>query len=191
MWAYLANAVEFLVNTLFGLYIVAVLLRLLLGWVRADFYNPISITLVKVTNPLLIPLRRLIPGYAGFDWSSAILLFLLQFLELNLICILKGAPHHLPGMFLWSLAELLALTVNVFLFSVIIEALLSWINPGQNPLERIVSRLNYPILSPVRRRLPTLPGLDFSPLVVILVLQVFSLLLIAPLQDLGRAWTQG
>ena len=183
---YVTDAIVFLVSTLFSLYITAVLLRLLLGWVRADFYNPISMILVKVTNPLLVPLRRVIPGYGGFDWAAAILLIALQFLELTVICFIVGQPHRMVGTLVWAIAELLALTLNVFLFSIIIEALLSWFNPGANPLERLLYRLNYPLLNPVRRRMPPLAGLDLSPLVVIIALQFLSLLLVAPLQGLGH-----
>ena len=82
---YVGNAATFLISTLFSFYILLVLLRMLLGWVRADFYNPISQFLVKATNPPLIPLRRFIPGYGGVDLAAVVLLIALQALELLLI----------------------------------------------------------------------------------------------------------
>ncbi|HSR62519.1 MAG TPA: YggT family protein, partial [Gammaproteobacteria bacterium] len=87
--SYLSNAGEFLISVIFDLYILAVMLRFLLQWVRADFYNPFSQFLVKVTNPALRPLRRIIPGYAGIDWPSILLMLILQAVELVLISLLK------------------------------------------------------------------------------------------------------
>jgi len=188
---YLSNAIVFLIGTLFGIFLFAVLLRLLLGWVRADFYNPLSLALIKVTDPLLLPLRRLIPGYGGFDWAAVILLMVLQFLEITLIGLAQGQIYRVVGTLVWSVAELLALTLNLFIFSIIIEAILSWFSPGHNPLVGLLYRLNYPLLNPVRRRLPSMSGLDLSPLVVILILQLLSILIIAPLQDLGHALSLG
>lgn len=191
MGGYFINAVAFLVSTLFGFFILAVLLRFLLGLVRADFYNPLSLTLLKITNPLLLPLRRIISGYYGFDWAALVLLLALQFLEISAIVLLKGQAYRVPGILLWSIAELLSLTVNVFIFSILIEALMSWFNPGHNPLTPLLYRLNYPLLNPARRRLSSTFGIDLSPFVVIVVLQLFSLLIVAPLLDLGHSLALG
>ncbi len=188
---YVTDAIVFLVSSLFGIYILALLLRLLLGWVRADFYNPLSIALVRTTDPLLFPLRRVIPGYGGIDWAAAVLLISFQIMELAVICLIEGQPPRLLGLLLWAIAELLALSLNIFLFSIIIGALLSWVSPGTNPLEQILYRLNYPLLNPVRKRLPSMSGIDLSPLVVIIALQFISMILIAPLQGLGHELALG
>ncbi|CAK0739189.1 YggT family protein [Gammaproteobacteria bacterium] len=186
MGHYLGDAITFLISTLFGLFLFTVLLRLLLGWMRADFYNPLAQALVKITNPLVLPLRRLIPGYGGFDWASMIVLLALQFLEITLIGLAQGQSYWIIGTLVWSIAELLTLTLNLFIFSIIIEAMLSWFSPGPNPLIGLLYRLNYPLLNPVRRRLPSMSGLDLSPLVAIIILQLFSILIIAPLRDQGH-----
>jgi len=181
---YLRNPIEFLLSVLFGLYITAVLLRFLLQWARADFYNPLSQAIVKLTNPALRPLRRIIPGFGGIDVAAIVLLILLQ-LTLGLIFLALGIPLSPPGMpfhpalpiWLWTIAELVDLAFNVFIFSLIIQAVLSWVNPGHyNPVSSLLNRLNEPLLRPVHRVIPPFSGLDLSPLVVILLLQVAKML---------------
>lgn len=184
---YFANAIIFLISTCFGIYIFALLMRFLLGLVRADFYNPISAALIKITNPLLLPLRRIIPGYGGFDWAALLLLIGLKFAEINLIGLVMGHSYKILGAIIWAIGDLLELTLNVFIFAIIIEAMMSWFNPGANQLSHLLYRLNYPFLNPTRKRLPSISGIDLSPFIVVIILQLFSLLVIDPIQDLGRS----
>lgn len=188
---YVGNAIVFLVQAAFGLYLLAVMLRLLLGWIRADFHNPLSQFVVRLTNPLLLPLRRIIPGFGGIDVAAVILLFLLQSGELFLIGLVIGSGYRASGILIWTIAELLALLLNIFLFSIIAEAVLSWISQGHNPISPLLRRLNYPLLAPLRRHIPTLSGLDFSPFVAILLIQLSAMLFVAPIRDLGQALAGG
>jgi YggT family protein len=190
--SYVGNAATFLISTLFGLYLLAILLRLLLQWVRADFYNPISQFLVRLSNPLLKPMRRYIPGYGGIDLASIILLLLLQMLELLLILWLRGGSPNPGGLLLWSIAELLGLTVHLYMVTIIVQVVLSWVNPGAyHPVNTMLYQLNEPLLGPARRMLPPMGGFDLSPLIVLVLLQLASMLLVAPLRDLGTGLTLG
>ncbi len=183
--SYLGNPLAFLVQTLFGLYILAVMLRFLFQIVRADFYNSLSQLIVRVTDPVLRPLRRLIPTVAGMDTSSLLLMWLLKGLELALVLWIGGITFPTLGPWLWAIPELIALAINVFLFAVIIEVVLSWLNPGQyNPALGPVYSLSERLLNPVRRLLPASGGLDFSPLVVILGLTLLKMLLLPPIIQL-------
>jgi len=185
---YVGNAATFLIETVFGLYILIVMLRLLLQSVRADFYNPLSQFIVKATQPALRPLRRFIPGYGGLDLAAVALLLLLKLAELGLVSVVLGVAPRIGGLVVLSAAELLALAVNVFLFSILIQVVLSWLSPGTyNPLTTVILALNEPLLGRARRLVRPVAGLDLSPLVVLVVLQLVTLLLIAPLRDLGRA----
>ncbi len=185
---YVSNAGEFLVTTAFGLYVLAVMLRFLLQWVRADFYNPVSQFLVKITNPPLKPLRRFIPGYAGVDLASVVLMLLLKTLEWYILLWLKGVPGSPGGVFFLAIADLLSLAINVFLVAILIQVILSWVNPGvHNPVSGLLWRLNEPLLGPARRLLPPISGLDLSPILVLILLQLLKLLLVAPIRDLGRS----
>lgn len=183
---YFAASTIFLIQTLFGLYILVVMLRLMLQWVRADFYNPVSQFIVKITNPPLKPLRRIIPGWGGIDLSSVFLLIALQMLELFLVNMTMGRAFGIGGLFIVSLAELLELLINVFIGAILIQVILSWVAPGSyNPLIGLVHRIAEPALAPARRILPPMSGIDFSPLVVLIVLQLLKILLVAPIANFG------
>ncbi|MEO5702989.1 MAG: YggT family protein [Gammaproteobacteria bacterium] len=183
---YFSNAGVFLVQSLFGLYILAVMLRLLLQMVRASFYNPLSQFLVKVTNPVLVPLRRIIPGVAGFDVASLVLLFALQLLQLVLIALMLDQNLNIAGLALLAIAKLIGLLINVFFFSILIQIILSWVRPGDySPVSALIHNLNEPLLGPARRLLPPMGGFDLSPILVIIGLQLLSILLVAPLTDMA------
>jgi len=183
---YIGNAGQFLIDTLFGLYIMTFMLRFLFQWARADFYNPVSQFLVKVTNPLLVPLRRLIPGLFGLDMAALLIMFLLGFLKLTLVMLISGGSI-LPATFaVYTIAELLQLAIYIFIFTIIVQAIISWINPhSYNPVTSLLYSLNQPLLRPAQRILPDLGGLDLSPLLVLIVLQLLLMLLVAPLKDLA------
>ena len=129
MTPYFLQAGIFLVEVAFGFYLLAVLLRLLFQIARADFYNPIAQFLVVITNPLLLPLRRVIPGFAGIDWASVALLAALKLAELYLIGWMKDFTPAFAGMALVGLAQLLRLAVYVYLVAILVRVVLSWVNP--------------------------------------------------------------
>ncbi len=184
---YFAQAALYLIEIVFGLYILAVLLRYLLARVRADFYNPLSQFLVKITNPPIKPLRRFIPGYLGVDWPSIILLLFLQGLEIIMIALVSnGHIPAPPGLFFLIVANLLKTVIYVHMFIIIIQIVISWVNPGAyNPITVIMYQLSEPILKPARRLIPPAGGFDFSPMIAIIVLQLMLILLVSPLMDLG------
>ncbi|MBL3588175.1 MAG: YggT family protein [gamma proteobacterium endosymbiont of Lamellibrachia anaximandri] len=180
---YLANPAIFLIQTLFGLYILAVMLRLILQLVKADFYNPVSQFLVRATNPPLKLLRRFIPGFGGIDISSIVLVWALKSAELGLVILLSGASVNALGPFLWAIPELVELLINIFLFAILIQVILSWINPGAyNPASTLLHSLTDPVMRPARRILPPISGLDLSPMLVMIGLVLLKMLLLPPLR---------
>jgi YggT family protein len=184
--SYLLNPLEFILNTLFGLYILIVMVRFLLQWMRADFYNPVSQFVVKVTNPALRPLRRVIPGWGGIDFAAVVLMLLLQLLSLTLILLFRGQGVPLPTLLFWSLAELVSLAINVYIGAILIQVIISWVNPGTyNPVTSLLHTLTEPLMRPARRLLPPVSGFDLSPLLVLLGLQVLKMLAIPPLMMLA------
>ncbi|MEX2479904.1 MAG: YggT family protein [Gammaproteobacteria bacterium] len=183
---YFSNAGVFLINAVFGLYILAVLLRFLFQLVRADFYNPLCQAIVTVTNPPLRPMRRYIPALGGLDTSSMVLLLVLQAINTLLVALVLGLTPALGGVLVVAVAELLNKTVWIFIAAVFIEVILSWVAPrSYNPLVSVIQALTAPLLQPVRRTVPPLGALDLSPLIVLLGLQLTQILLVAPLRDLG------
>lgn len=183
--SYLTNPVVFLVQTLFGLYITVVVIRFLLQWARADFYNPISQFVVKVTSPVLRPLRQLIPGYGGMDLASLLLAWLLKAVELALLAMLLGLGRSPLAALGWAVPGLIELVINIFLFAVLIRVILSWVNPDPyNPAVELLKRLTDPVMRPAQRLLPPIGGIDLSPMLVMIGLVLLQMLLIPPLKAL-------
>ena len=184
--SYLADAVIYLVDTVAGLYLIAVILRFLLQLLRADFYNPLSQFVVNITNPPLRPLRRFIPGFRGLDIASLTLAFIVATIKLLIISTIAGVTLNLASTILLSIADILQTTVYIFIFITIARAVLSWFQQGgQNPIERLLSSLSEPLLKPLRRILPELGGLDFSPFALIILLTLILKLIVKPITDSG------
>ena len=183
--SYLSNPIIFLLDTIFSFYILAVLLRFLLQWVGGDFYNPISQFLVKITHPPLRLLRRYIPAVGKVDTSSLVLLMSLQMFSDFIVLTLKGMPFSFAALTLLSFSQLITLLINVFVFAVFARAILSWINPGTfNAASNLLYSITEPLLSSCRRMIPDIGGIDLSPLIVLVGLQLAKMLIIPPLQQL-------
>ena len=182
---YYSDPVIFLLDTVFSFYILAVLLRFLLQWVGGDFYNPISQFLVKITHPPLRFLRRHIPAIGRVDTSSIILLLSLQMLSDALTLLVTGVSFGFAALVLLSFSQLVSLFINVFVFAIFARAILSWLNPGAfNGISNLLDSLTEPLLGMCRRILPDLGGIDLSPLVALMGLQLAKMLIIPPLQQL-------
>lgn len=173
----------YLLQTLGGLYLMVVLLRLLLQIARADFYNPISQFVVKATNPLLLPLRKLIPGLLGVDLASIVLALLVAMALGQLVLLIAGLGLINPLYLLaWSAVAVLAGTANLLFWALIIMVIASWVAPGSyNPALLLIRQLLAPVMAPFQRLLPPLGGLDLSPIFVLIALNIVSSFLIPSL----------
>ncbi len=176
----------FLLQALFGIVILILLLRFLFQLMRVDFYNPISQTVSRISDPVLRPIRPLLPSSRRIDSASLVLLLLLQFLHLLLIASLQGIQANLLGLAILSVTELLSLTAGIFFWSIIILAVLSWFQPhAHHPGVSMLQQLSDPLLGPIRRRIPPTAGVDFTPIIALLGIKVAEFLLVAPLQDIA------
>ncbi|RMF19644.1 MAG: YggT family protein [Gammaproteobacteria bacterium] len=159
-------------------YATIVLLRFLLQWARADFYNPISQFVVKATNPLLLPLRRLIPGFGGLDIAALVLGWLVMALMLTGLFAVSGfplSPGFIAGLALIKLAEII---LNVYFWAIIAVIALSWIAPGSyHPAAILLHQLTEPVMKPFRKVIPPMGGLDLSPIIVFLVINILEIVL--------------
>ena len=183
---YMTDPIIFLIDTLFSLYILAVLLRFLLQWCGADFYNPISQFLVKVTHPPLKILRRFVPSIGKIDTSSLVLVLTLQMLSDFSILLLKGVTINIGALTILSITQLISLLINVFIFAVFARAILSWVNPGTfNAAASILDTLTEPLLDICRKVIPDLGGIDLSPLAALLLLQLAKMVILPPLHELA------
>jgi YggT family protein len=181
MAAEVANALLFLVKSLFYVAMGVFLLRILLQAVRADFYNPISQTIWRVTHSVSTPLQKILPRVRRFDTASAAVLFVLAFLYVESVVALVGVSVGALSAAWYALLVIFSLLVNLYTLLLLVFAILSWVGPGvSNPASNILWSLNEPLLRPVRRILPPLSGLDFSPMVVMIALQVVERLIPLP-----------
>ena len=177
--SYLTNPLEFLISTLFSLYILAVMLRFILGAVRADFYNPVSQFLVRITNPLLVPMRRVVPSFRQYDTSALLLMLLLQIISLLIVFLLRGASVSFITLLLAAIGELVVLAFNVFIFAIVIQVIISWISPGTyNPVNALLYSITRPVMAPIQRLIPPVSGIDLSPLVALIGLQILKMLVL-------------
>lgn len=183
---YLANSAAFVIQTVFSLYILAVMLRFLFQLLRAPFHNPISQFIVTVTNPLLKPLRRIIPGFMGIDMAAVLLMLILQAVEIILILLLYGPLPGPLGVILISIGKLLELTVYIFMFALFARIIIGWINPHlYNHATMLLASLTDFMMRPARRLIPPVGMLDLSPIVLFLLLGLILRLFIQPLLDIG------
>ena len=173
-----AQATSFLIGTLIDLYTTAVMLRLLLQWARADFYNPVCQFLVKVTNPLLIPIRRVIPSIGRLDTASVILMLALQALATWIIAQISQmdmAPVQILTYALIKLGVTLLMTYFILIIAIVV---LSWIGArARHPLVPLLYQLTEPVLRPFRRFVPPIAGIDLSPLFALIMIRFLLLLL--------------
>ena len=186
---YFAQATIFLVELFFDIFILALILRYLFTIVRIDSLNPLSSLIIKITNPLLKPLRRTIPGYFGIDWSSVLALFLVQGIEIILISlIVNGVTPVIGGLVILTIAHLLRMILYIYLFVILIQVIISWINPHayNNSIIKIMYQISMPVLRPTRKLIPSSGGLDFSPLIILVIINLLMILVISPLMDLGQ-----
>ncbi|MEI6354384.1 MAG: YggT family protein [Methylococcus sp.] len=176
----------FLLDTLFSLYIFCLLLRFLFQWCGADYQNPLSQFLIRMTHPPLSLLRRFIPAMGRVDSSALVLILLLQMLEGFLIFLIQGGMPSFSVLSIWSITQLIELTLNIYFYAIIIRALLSWVGPSvYNPAISLLFSLTEPVMATSRRLLPITGGIDLSPIVVIMAIQLIRMLILPPLQNLA------
>ncbi len=185
--SYWADPVVFIVDSLASLYILALLLRFLLQWCAAPYYNPISQFLVKITHPPLRFLRRWVPPIGKIDSASLLLMLVLQALANFFIVQLQGMAIGIGALVVLSTADLVSLLLNVLVFAVFARALLSWVNPGGGgAASAILISLTEPLLTVARKIIPDFGGMDFSPLAVLFFLQLGKMVVLPPLHALAK-----
>ncbi|HEA17104.1 MAG: YggT family protein [Pseudoalteromonas prydzensis] len=165
------NAMQFLISTLFDLFLMVVLMRFWLQAAKADFYNPLSQFVVKATSFAVNPLRKIIPGFGGLDLASLLLAFIVAVAKITALILLVGATWELGFVLLNALVTVIKEGLNLLFWVLVIRALLSWVSQGNNPIEAVFQQLTEPMLKPIRKVLPPLGGLDLSILVLIIALQ--------------------
>lgn len=181
------SALAFLLETLLGLFTIALLLRFYLQLTRAPFQNPVSQALVSFTNFAVKPVRRIIPGWGGMDTATLLLAYGCEMLLQFSLLWLRDFPMLVAGGAIWAalpgmaLVAILKLSIYIFLYAVFLQAILSWVNP-YTPITAALDALTRPIVKPLRKLIPAAGGFDLSPLVVFIIAGLLLRLFIAPLE---------
>ena len=185
----LSKTLIFLIQTTFGLFVVALLLRFYMQWARAPYRNPLSDFLHALTDFMVRPARRVIPGLWGLDLATLLLAWLVQFVELLIVVAIKGSPfgpntgEALGMLALFALIALARTALYIIMVVVFIQALLPWINP-HNPIQPTLNAMTRPFLTPFRRRIPPVGNVDLSPMFVLVIIVVLLMLLEGAAQNL-------
>ncbi len=175
------NSATLLVSALGGLYLLAVLLRFLLQVAKADFYNPVSQAVFKVTNPVVRMIRPFVPGYKGIDFSTLLLAVIIQFVLIYTLIYLNQ-EYRMPALgriLTWAVGGVILFIINIYYYAIIAAIVMSFImmfsgtvNP--HPVLRLIWQLTDPVMAPVRKVLPTMGGMDFSPIIIFIAIQILS-----------------
>lgn len=174
----MTQALIFIVKTLAQLYLLLLLLRFWLPWLRADFRNPIAQGILRFTSPLILPLRRILPSISRLDTATVLVAFVIQFLTLLLLLALTNRIIDPLPVAVTAVVELVILSLNLFFFAILIRIILSWIAPhNYNPITALLTTLSEPILAPFRRLIPAIGGLDISPVFAIILIQAVVIFL--------------
>lgn len=174
----MTQALYFVIKTLVQLYLLLLLLRFWLPWLRADFRNPVAQGILRFTSPLIVPLRRFLPSVGRIDTATIAIAFSVQFAAILLLLALVRRRVDLLTVAWVSVIELAILSLNLFFFAVLIRIILSWVAPNNyNPITALLTTLSEPILRPFRRIVPNVGGLDISPIFALVLLQATVILL--------------
>ena len=183
---YLLNATDFLVQTILNLALYTILLRFWMQWVRADFRNQIGQFIITVTNPVVLPLRKIIPSIGTVDTATLLLAYAIATLKVYSLLSLRGIDVDVINLVIFGVGQLLQASVYLFFVAIFIQVIASWVSPGSyHPVLNVARAISEPIMAPARKLIPAVGGIDFSPLVVIIFLQLTLRLIVAPLLPYG------
>tara|TARA_R110002073_G_scaffold60495_4_gene152112 strand:+ start:108 stop:698 length:591 start_codon:yes stop_codon:yes gene_type:complete len=176
----MSSSAALIFSTLTGIYLLAVLLRFLLQVAKADFYNPISQSVVKITDPMVRLFRTFIPGYRGIDFSTLVLAFLVEAAAICVLILLYGGT--IPGIgsiITWAFVGVILFIVSIYYYAILGSIIMSFVmmfsgSTNPHPLLRLVWQLTEPIMAPVRKIIPSMGGLDFSPIFIFIAIQIIQ-----------------
>lgn len=167
----ISSAIVFVVNAITSLYLLVLLLRFWMPWLRADFRNPLAQGILRFTSPLVIPVRRIVPSFGRLDTATVVVAFVIQYLTVLLLLLIMGQTAGIAAIALTALVKLIVLSINLFVYAIFIRIILSWISQGgYNPATAIITTLTEPVLRPFRRLIPAMGGFDISPIFAIILL---------------------
>ncbi len=167
-----------LINTIAGFYLFIVVLRFMLQAVRADFNNPISQFVIKATSPVLIPIRKMVPGFGGYDIASLVLLVIVEIIAISISTVLVGWPIDVASIAVWAMLGSIGLFLKLYFWGLLITIIASWVAPqSSNPALVLLRQIIDPVMEPIRKKMPDMGGLDLSPMVIMVAIMIIEIIL--------------
>ena len=167
----ITSAIVFIVNTVTSLYLLVLLLRFWMPILQADFRNPLAQGILRLTSPLVVPVRRIVPPLGRLDTATVLVAFIIQTVTVFLLLIIVGQKAGFVPIAATAVVKLVVLSINLFVYAIFIRVILSWVaQGGYNPATAIITTLTEPVLRPFRRVLPAMGGFDLSPILAIILL---------------------
>lgn len=182
----ITNASFFLISTLFDLIIFLFLIRFILAGVHANYFNPLTTVIDRLTKRVVKPIKRIAPSYRNFETASLLIVFILEIIKFYLLATIMYGSPNISGVVVLSVADILKNIVNIYFWAIIIQALLSWVSPGYTPLAELLAKITWPLVRPVHRLIPPIGGIDITPIPILLGLQLIIILFINPLVAYGQ-----
>ncbi|HLB42798.1 MAG TPA: YggT family protein [Gammaproteobacteria bacterium] len=177
-------ALQFLLKTIFDLYLTILVIRIILVYVRANYFDPITQFIVKLTDFLVKPLRYLVPNFRRFEWSSILLVLVLELIKFTLLSMITFGVFNIVGLLLLTVGDTLNLIIQVFFYAILIQAILTWVQPG-SLLNHLLYQFTAPIMQPFQRIIPHIGGVDISPIPALITLQLLNIILVNPMLTAG------
>lgn len=190
MFEAMNSGLLFLISTVFDLYIFVLFVRILLVCAGANYFDPITQFIIKLTDPVIKPLRRVFPNVKRLETSSVVLALLLESIKFFIVCLFTFGLPNIFGVLILSCGDAIKGIVQILFYAIILQAILSWIQP-QAPFNRILYQLTYPIMQPIRRIIPLVNGIDISPIPALIILQLFIIIIASPLMAFGLTVATG
>jgi len=182
----------FLINVLFDLYLLVLMVRLILCLAKANYFNPVTQAIIKITQPIVGPIRRIIPNIRNFETSTLVIILLVEIIKYSLITlIVTGFPASILGLLLLAAADGLKLLLDTFFYAILLQGILSWMHAGYSPISQVLLQITSPIMRPLQRIMPLVGGFDLSPIPALILLQLLTILLIKPLMAVGAGMSFG
>lgn len=178
------SALVFLLNSLFDIYLFILIVRLVLAWVGANYFDPITQFIIRLTDPIIKPLRRRIPNVQRLEISTLLVIILLELCKFSLLALIEAGQFNIAGIILLALGDTCKLVIQTFFYAVILQVILSWVQPNSNA-SYLLMQFTSPIMRPLHRIIPPVGGFDITPIPALLVLQLLQIILVTPLLSAG------
>jgi len=178
------SALLFLINSLFDMYLFILIIRLILAWVGANYFDPITQFVIRLTDPIIKPLRKRIPNIQRLEVSTLSVIVLLELIKFMLVALLEAGNFNITGIILLAFGDTLKLIIQTFFYAVILQVILSWVQPNSN-INYLLVQFTSPIMRPLHRIVPPVGGFDVTPIPALLLLQLLQIVLVGPLLNIG------